>query len=397
MSLLEFLNLGEQPLANGFVCQEQLNDPEFTEFTFNLQAGFNESNYLVSLMEFVDPARLFDDQYAYHSSGSQTMRDHFKKIAEWIRQSLRPRRVLEIGSNDGVFLRHFPTDVGIAVEPCGNFAEITREAGYPTYNEFWTIDLANEIRDRFGTIDVVYAANCMCHIPKVGPAFGAIEHVLADDGVFIFEDPALDKMLVKNAYDQIYDEHAHLFSVIALQHLLDRNDLAIWCIDHLSVHGGSHRVYTKKILSNRPIEASVDWTIADEFDQSLECRSTFTKFAQRVRKSRRELVELLQRLKNDGKKIIGYGATSKSTIIYNYCQIGPDLIDCVTDTTPGKQGMYMPGVHIPIVAPEEGMNASVDYAFLGAWNYGQEVLKKEAAFLNRGGKFITHVPHVRII
>ena len=403
MSILEFIDLGEQPIANGFVSQGQLACLNFREPMFALCAGMCEDTYLVSLMEFVESRMLFNEHYAYHSSGSQTMRDHFGTIADMIKEKFDPKRVLEIGSNDGVFLRHFPMDItasrgSCAVEPCENFAEITRQMGYRTYNDFWDMNLATQILDDVGPMDVVYAANCMCHIPNIVAAFSAVEHVLADDGVFIFEDPSLDNMLTRNSYDQIYDEHAHLFSALALQRLLDMVDLVIYRIDFIPVHGGSQRIYAKKGCSGAfPIESSVSQTLSDEWTQGVAHRPTLLEFAKQVEQSKIELVDLLRRLKSDGKKIIGYGATSKSTVVYNYCGIGPDLIDYVVDTTPNKQGMFTPGTHIPIISPEDGMNGSVDYAFLGAWNYESEILAKESAFCDRGGKFITHVPTVRVI
>jgi len=326
------------------------------------------------------------------------MRDHFKNIANEIKDRFKPKKVLEIGSNDGVFLKHFSIDTVIAVEPCKNFADITRGLGYCTYGEFWTMELANRILRDVGPIDVVYAANCMCHIPNIEAAFAAVEHVLADGGIFIFEDPALDNMLNRYSYDQIYDEHAHIFSALALRQLLDLIDLVIWRIDFLPVHGGSQRIYAKKGCSGTfPIESSVSQTLADEWVQGVAHRHVLARFAKQVAQSREDLLVLLSRLKKEGKKVIGYGATSKSTVVYNYCGIGPDLIGYVIDTTLGKQGMYTPGTHIPIVSPEEGMDGSVDCAFLGAWNYEKEIIEKEHDFCERGGKFITHVPIVRMI
>jgi len=393
MPLIEFLNLGKQPIANGFVDP----DDHTPDIDFVLRAGFCDDTYLVSLMEHVDKDLLFTDKYAYHSSGSETMRLHFAEIAEEIKQ-LKPRKVLEIGSNDGVFLRHFDPSVAVAVEPCKNFAFYTSELGYETYDAFWTMELANRIRDEHGPVDVVYAANCMCHIPDIAAAFGAVERVLADGGLFVFEDPAVGAMLHLNSYDQIYDEHAHLFSVVALRQLLDDTDMVIWRVQNLPVHGGSNRVWVKKTCTGGfPVESSVGSAIQAERNQGLDRRRTFTDFRERVQKSKQDLVALLQTIKGAGKKVIGYGATSKSTVIYNYCGIGPDLIDYVVDTTPNKQGMMMPGVHIPIISPEEGMNDTVDFAFLGAWNYLAEITAKESEFLLRGGKFITHVPGVRVV
>jgi len=347
-------------------------------------------------MEFIDKRILFNDSYAYHSSGSLTMLDHFRSIANSIKNRFRPNRVLEIGSNDGVFLRHFGADTAIGVEPCGNFARITRDLGYTTHEQFWSDACANMILANGGPVDVVYAANCMCHIPNIVTAFEAVERVLTDDGVFIFEDPSLGQMLDRNSYDQIYDEHAHIFSVTSLQRLLSMSGLELWRVDGLNVHGGSNRIYAKKKDSAQVIALSVRRTITYESEQGLDGAFAFLKFANKVKQSKIDLVNMLWQLKKEGKKVIGYGATSKSTVVYNYCGIGPDLIEYVIDSTPSKQGLFTPGTHIPIVS-EDRMDDSVDCVFLGAWNYVDEIMKKESAFCERGGRFITHVPTVRMI
>jgi len=401
VSLIEFIDLGKQPLANGFMSHESLHTDWWWnrhEPFYSLRAGFDASTCLVSLMEFVDSHLLFNDNYAYCSSGSQTMRDHFLDMSRFIKERFEHRRVLEIGSNDGVFLQHFPGNSTVAVEPCGNFADITRKLGYTTHADFWTMDLARQIREDGGPVDLVYAANCMCHIPNINAAFAAVEYVLADDGVFIFEDPSLYSILRENSYDQIYDEHAHLFSAMAMHRMLGAYDLVIWRIDCLPVHGGSYRFYVKKACAGAvSVEDSVRRVISAEYEFGLGHEDTFFRFAERVELGKYVLIELLHQLKNEGNKIIGYGATSKSTVVYNYCGIGPDLIEYVVDTTETKQGMFTPGTHIPIVSPEVGMDDSVDYAFLGAWNFKDEIVKKETAFRKRGGKFITHVPMVRVI
>ncbi len=388
-----FLDLGKQSIANGFLKENEIEN----EYFYNLSIGFNEKIKLVSLMNFVDGTIMFNDSYVYHSSSSKTMRDHFKSVADMIKEHFNPNSILEIGSNDGVFLKHFHKKNVVAVEPCSNFAKITHKMGYKTYAEFWDKNLAEKIENKHGKMDLVYAANCICHIPNLDETFSAINNILNDDGIIIFEDPSLLEMLERNSYDQIYDEHAHIFSVLALNNILKKNGLEIFKVENIKPHGGSNRIFTKELLGRYDIDKSVNENIDLELKKGLDKFKTYEKFAERVQNSKQDLINLLKDLKAKGKKIISYGATSKSSIIFNFCEIDTKYIDYIIDTTPDKQEKLSPGMHIPVISPEEGLNETVDYAFLGAWNYEKEILNKEKNFIDRGGKFITHVPYVRIL
>ena len=388
----KFLDLGMQPIANNFLPHPSRASDEYM---YNLVVTFDDKTKLVSLGEFVPPELMFNDSYVYHSSMSKTMRDHFKDTAHALKLEFNPERVLEIGSNDGVFIRYFPTATTSAVEPCGNFASITTEMGYHTIPSFWNMTTAHEILHEFGSQDLIFSANCMCHIQDLEGAFAAIARVLSEEGVFVFEDPSLLKMIERGSYDQIYDEHAHIFSITALKNMLAEVGLEIFRVEELSVHGGSNRVY---VCHEGAItgEESVDDHARREYTAGLESLSTYERFASRVQQSRDQLLGLLQELKRTGSKIVSYGATSKSTTVFNYCGITSELIDYIVDTTPAKQGKFSPGTHIPVISPEEGFDESVDYAFLGAWNFENEIASKEEGFRSRG-RFITHVPYVRFV
>ena len=387
----EFLNLGKQPIANRFLNKDEFDN----EFFFDLKATFDEETKLVSLSEFVAPEMMFNENYAYHASMSETMKNHFKDLAENLQKEFKPVNVLEIGSNDGIFIRHFDPDTTVAVEPCTNFSDMTNDMEYKTYPNFWTTKLSNTIRQEHGTMDLIYAANCICHIHDLDDTFTAVARTLSDDGIFIFEDPSLLKMMERGSYDQLYDEHAHIFSVTALNNLLNRNGLEIFRVDNLNVHGGSNRIYVKlKGNLYQGIEQSVEDNILEEKSFGLQSLEAYEAFANRVEKSKSDLVSMLKTLKEDGKKIIAYGAASKVTTVFNYCGIDDSLVEYITDTTPSKIGKYQPGTHIPIVSPDDGFDESVDVAYLGAWNFRAEIMNKELNYLRRGGKFITHVPQV---
>lgn len=387
----EFLNLGGQPIANNFVKSLPVDD----EFFFNLRVGFDEDSKLVSLMEFVDKRVLFNDHYVYHSSSSNTMLNHFAETARHIADSFRPAKVLEIGSNDGIFLKHFDRNSAFGVEPCGNFASMTNSMGYRTYPLFWNMQTVETLVDEIGKVDVVFAANCMCHVPEIMDAFASSYAILNDGGLFIFEDPSLMPVLTTGSYDQFYDEHAHIFSATAVVNLLERCGFSVERIVPLDVHGGSNRYYARKTGPGaRPdgVQAILD----TERDFGMQTFELFSEFGAKVEQSGADLRRILGEAKSHGGRLIGYGATSKSTVVYNYCGIGPELLDYIVDTTPSKQGTFSPGTHIPVVA-YGGLPDDVTHAFLGAWNFEREIIQKEKGFVERGGKFITHVPRPRIV
>jgi methylation protein EvaC len=282
----------------------------------------------------------------------------------------------------------------VAVEPCENFADIVKDMEYKTYAKFWTKELSSLIKQEHGTMDLIYAANCICHIQDLDDAFLAVKNLLSEDGIFVFEDPSLLRMMERGSYDQLYDEHAHIFSVTSLSNLLDKHGLEIFRVDNLNVHGGSNRIYVKSIDSDIPVEMSVQMNLHEEKNFGLTRFKTYEIFSNRVQKSKDELLSMLRTLREEGKKVIAYGAASKVTTVFNYCGIDDSLVEYITDTTPSKIGKCQPGTHIPIVSPDDGFDETVDVAYLGAWNFRTEIMNKETDYLSRGGKFITHVPQV---
>ena len=385
----EFLDLGRHPIANAFLKEEGFKD----EFFFDLKVGLDTDTKLVSIKNFVEPERIFNQDYPYNTSNSFPMIEHFKNTASMLYHKFKPRKVLEIGSNSGPFIDNFGKVDSICVEPCSNFAEVTEGMGYKTYIEFWTTELAKEIISKDGYMDMIYAANCICHIHDLDDTFNGVKELLSPSGVFVFEDPSLLRILENGSYDQIYDEHPHVFSVIALDNLLRRNGLKIFSVDNLSVHGGSNRIYVSHI-DNGLVGDSVRQNINEEMVFGLDNFQTYEIFADRVKKSKEVLYRRLSNLNHNGKKIMSIGATAKSTTVFNYCGIGPEVIDVITDTTKDKQGMYSPGVHIPVV-PRDSINLNdYDYAYLGAWNFKDVIANKEREFVENGGQFITHVPQV---
>ena len=388
-----FLNLGRQPLANSFLKNIEKNTLR-NEFFYNLKICFNTKNYLVSVAKPVNPKKQYTDKYAHRASESNTMRSAFKNVAKKLFKRFRPKKIMEIGSNDGVFLRNFNKKSVIAVEPCKNLARLTKKL-FKTYDEFWNLKLANKLKkQKKGEIDLIFSANTISHIPNLKETFRGIYNILSKNGVLVIEDPSLLKVLQNNSYDQFYDEHVYVFSSISINNIIQEYGLRLFDVEHLSTHGGSNRYYICKKNGKYKKSLRLKNAIKNEISYKLHKIESYLKFSKRINLSRKNLFNLMKRLKKKNKKIISYGATYKSTTVFNYCNINSKIIDYVTDTTSNKKGKYTPGTHIKIISPEHGMNNTVDYAFLGAWNFKKEIFKKEKNFLKRGGKFITHVPKV---
>ena len=388
-----FLDLGSQPLANRY-----LDKPNIKQKKYNLKLNFNTRNKTVSISKRISSKEMFDNKYPYRSSLSKTMRDSFKKLALEIINKFNPKLLLEIGSNDGALIQNFDKKKVIGVEPCSNLAQITKKKGFITYDSYWNYDLSNKLKKRFKKVDLIYSANTLTHISDLKDVFNSILNILSQDGILIIEDPSLLECLKMNAYDQFYNEHIYVFSALSLKNILKKFNLEIFSLENLETHGGSLRYYIKRINNNNiKVSTNVKRQLDKEKNFGLGKLSTFKKFETNVIKSKKKLLEILNKIKKENKTIIGYGATAKATTILNYCNIDNKIIDFFVDTTPEKKNKYMPGKNIKILKYNKNILNSAEYVFLGAWNLKKEILNKEKLFIKKGGKFITHIPFPRII
>ena len=390
----KFLDLGLQPLANSYLDQKDLNK---REKKFNLQVSFNPKNYLVSILNTVSKEKMFNEKYPYKSSESFTMRNSFKKFSYKIKKKFKPNLVLEIGSNDGAFISNFNKNMIIGVEPCKNLAQITRRKGYKTFAEYWNVNLAKKITKN-GKVDLIYSANTLSHIKNFSEIFKAVNISLNKNGILILEDPSLLECLKKVAYDQFYCEHIYVFSSIALQKILNNYNLEIFDIENTSTHGGSNRYFIKKKTNQTyKINKRVNKNFANEKKFGLHKISTYKNFAKKVAYSKIKLNKIFENLIKKNKRIIGYGATAKSCTVLNYCKIKKGTIEYFYDTTSFKINKYLPGTKIKIKKYKELSKKDADYVFLGAWNFKDEIFRKEKKFIKSGGKFITHIPTPKVL
>jgi methylation protein EvaC len=385
------------PIANGFLLPADFG----REYYFDLAVGRCGRCQMVQLLERVDPRRLFHDSYAYFSSTSAHMAEHFQSYARWLRDGWLPGTdpfVVEVGSNDGILLRHL-AGAGIrhvGIEPSANVAEAARSRGVWTLSRFFDEGLARELLDSHGAADAVIGANVVCHLSDLHSFVRGALALLSPRGVLVFEEPWLGAVVATTAWDQIYDEHVFYFSLAALGQLFSGYDVEI--VDALPqpVHGGSMRFVAAR-RGARPVSSRVAELSERELRLGLGEPRTYEAFRSRVHASRDALLDLLQGIKRAGHSVVGYGATSKSTTVLNFCGIGPQVLDYVCDTTPGKQGRFTPGQHVPVRPHEVFRRQPPEYALLFAWNHAAEILAKEQDFQARGGRFLVYVPEVRVL
>ena len=396
--LTKILDFGMQPLGNGFLEAKDFKD----EYFFPMEIGYSEVSMMFQLIEQPAPEKMFHDHYAFYSSTSSFMAQHFKQFAQQVMQSVYLTKdnpfVVELGCNDGIMLKNFAEQSirHLGIEPSLNVAQEANKQGVRTRSEFFSEELAAIIVREEGQADAFLAANVMCHIPDIVGVVKGIKKLLKPTGVVMFEDPYLGDVVVKTSYDQIYDEHVFLFSALSIQYLFGLQGMELIDVLPQKTHGGSMR-YVLGHQGVHPVKDSVKELLAKEKAQGLDKLSTFESFRAKVAQSKNQLVGLLKELKAQGKKVAGYAATSKSTTILNYCGVGPDLIEYICDTTPIKQGKLSPGVHIPVVPYETFKSNPPDYAVLLAWNHAEEIMAKEKEYVSAGGKWIVHVPAVKVL
>ncbi len=391
-----FVDFGDMPIANAFSPKEELSD----EYTFPMKVGFCKNCNMVQLVDQPERERMFHENYAFFSSTSNYMMDHFKKFANDVSelQELKEQSfVVEIGSNDGIMLQNFVTEniPCLGIEPSKNVAEVSREKGINVITEFFDQSLAESIIIEYQKADAILSANVMCHIPYIHSIYEGVKVLLKDDGVFVFEDPYLGEVIEKTSFDQIYDEHVFLFSALSVSYLANIHELQLIDVEHQVTHGGSMR-YTIAHKGAKKVSDNVTKLIKKEKKLGLNSSEAYASFADDVDQIKSDLIKLLKSLKEEGKKVVAYGATSKSTTVANYFGITPDLVECIYDTTPIKQNKFSPGMHIPVLPYDQFHQSDPDYVLLFAWNHATEIMKKEKDYMSNGKHWITYIPKVKI-
>jgi hypothetical protein len=394
-----FVDLGMSPLCESFLSGEELNQ---MEPFFPLKVWVCPSCFLVQLEEYVEPEEIFRD-YAYFSSYSDSWLEHARAYVEEMtgRFGFGPEsHVVELASNDGYLLQYF-VERGIpclGIEPARNVAEDALERGVPTVTEFFGVDLARKLVAEGKRADLIIGNNVLAQVPDLNDFVGGMKPLLAPRGIITLEFPHLMRLVEENQFDTIYHEHFSYFSLMSSRSALARHGLTVFDVEELSTHGGSLRVFAGHVEDEtKTVSARARDLLQREADAGLRGSSYYAKFGDQVERVKRELLRFLIDAKESGRRVVGYGAPGKGNTLLNYCGIRSDLLEYTVDRNPHKQGMYLPGTHIPIHHPDRIRETEPDYVLVLPWNLKDEIVRQIAFVRDWGGHFVVPIPRVELI
>jgi len=394
-----FADLGMTPISNAFLRVEELNS---TEPFYPLHAYVCGECFLVQLEEFESPQQIFGDNYAYFSSYSDSWLEHARRYTEQMigRFGFGPEsQVIEIASNDGYLLQYFKQK-GVRVlgiEPAKNVAEAAVAKGIPTLIRFFGAKTARELAAQGTRADLLLGNNVLAHVPDLNDFVAGMKVVLKAEGVITMEFPHLQHLIEENQFDTIYHEHFSYFSFLAAQRVFARHGLELFDVEEIPTHGGSLRIYGRHAGQAGGPGERVKELAARERRLKFEDLETYRAFSNRAQDTKRQLREFLETAKRAGKKVAGYGAPAKGNTLLNYCGVRTDLLDYTVDRSPHKQGLFLPGVHIPIFPPERIAETRPDYVLILPWNLKDEIVEQMAHIRSWGGHFVVPIPKVRVL
>ena len=393
-----FLDLGMTPLANSYIKSEQANR---MEPFYPLHVYVCEKCLLVQLEQFSTPQDIFSD-YAYFSSFSDSWLAHARMYVDMMVDRFRfdrNSRVVEIASNDGYLLKNFVAR-GIpvlGVEPAANVAEVARGKGINTKVAFFGEKTACDLTEDGWSADLIIGNNVLAHVPDLNDFVRGLKGLLKPTGLITMEFPHLLQLVEQNQFDTIYHEHFSYFSFIAVERVFARHGMKLFDVEELPTHGGSLRIYAcHDGDASKPVEMRAKALKAREEAMGFGNLNHYLSFGPRVETTKRKLLSFLITAKQEGKRIVGYGAPAKGNTLLNYCGIRTDLIDYTVDRSPHKQGHFLPGVHIPIYEPERVRATTPDYLLILPWNIREEVMYQMSYIREWGGKFVVPIPEVQV-
>lgn len=390
-------DLGMSPPSNRYLREDQLKD---MEPFYPLHAYVCESCWLVQLEQFHTPEEIFASDYAYFSSYSSSWLKHCEAYCAQMQSSYGINNnslAIEIASNDGYLLQYFKrAGVNVlGIEPAGNVAKVAMEKGIPTRVEFFGTQCAKRLRGEGKQADLLLGNNVLAHVPDLNDFVAGLKILLKPDGVITFEFPHLLQLMQQNQFDTIYHEHFCYFSLLAINKVFAHHDLTIFNVEELPTHGGSLRIHACHTGQRQP-GAGFNAVLQKEKSYGLDRLETYDRYAEQVRDTKRKLLKFLCDAKQQGKRIVGYGAAAKGNTLLNYCGARGDFLDYVVDLNPHKQNMFLPGTHIPIYAPEKIKQTKPDYVLILPWNIKDEVMQQNAYIREWGGKFVVPVPEATV-
>jgi 2-polyprenyl-3-methyl-5-hydroxy-6-metoxy-1,4-benzoquinol methylase len=386
------------PLCESFLTSEQLNK---MEPFYPLHVFVCDHCWLVQLEEYVRPESIFSE-YAYFSSFSDSWVQHAKDYTEMIARRLglsQKSFVVELASNDGYLLQHFVSK-GIPVlgiEPAANIAKVAEQKKVPTLVRFFGEKLARELTEEKKNADLIVGNNVLAQVPDLNDFIKGIKVLLKPDGVVTMEFPHLMRLIGENQFDTIYHEHFSYFSLITAERIFASHGLTLFDVEELPTHGGSLRIYARhRENESRPVSPGVIELRKREESAGFNQLDVYFSFTEKVKETKRKLLEFLIEIKRQGKSIAGYGAPGKGNTLLNYCGIRSDFLDYTVDRNPYKQGKYLPGTHIPICPPDKIKETKPDYVLILPWNVKDEIMQQVSYIREWGGQFIVPIPETRV-
>ncbi len=396
----QFVDLGSSPPSNSFLTRDQLNEGEVY---YPLKLYVSERTFLVQIDEYKQAEDIFSGDYVYYSSYSRSWLAHSKAYVQMMTKRFGydgRSQVIEVASNDGYLLQYF-LEMGVSVlgiEPTAGTAAVAREKGIETWTEFFGVSLAERIAAEGRQADLLLGNNVLAHVPDINDFVAGMKVALKPQGVITMEFPHLMQLVEQNQFDTIYHEHFSYLSLIAVKAIFEAHGLAIFDVEEIPTHGGSLRIFAKhKEDESYPLSPAVAALLQKEKDKGMDTISYYEGFQQKVEKVKDQFLRFLLKAKEDGKKVVGYGAAAKGNTLLNYCGIRSDLISFVADANPHKQNKYLPGCHIPVVDESALRAAKPDYVVIFPWNIKEEVIKQLEYVREWNAKFVTAIPQITLL
>ena len=394
----KLVDLGMAPLANSFLSSDMLASEEPK---YPLRVFVCSNCLLIQTEEYETSEKIFSD-YLYFSSYSQTWLRHAEDYVNMMITRFgfdKKSQIIEIASNDGYLLQYFKKKKIpiLGVEPAANVAKVAEKKGIPTIIKFFGIDTAKELVLKGTWADLLIGNNVLAHVPRLNDFVAGMKIILKQNGIITMEFPHLLQLIQDNQFDTIYHEHFFYFSLHTVQKIFSYHGLSIFDVDELPTHGGSLRIYATHTENNElPVSNNINKLIQKEKEYGLTTLSTYTNFQNKVDTIRENIRQFFINAKNAGKKIVCYGAAAKGNTLLNYCGIGSDLVEYVVDLSPYKQGLYLPGVHIPVYDPKKIHETKPDYVLILPWNLKDEIMQQLSYIRSWGGRFVVPIPEVKI-
>ncbi len=396
--LSQFLDLGFTPPADRFLRREQLAEPEIH---YPLTVNLCQCCGFVQLGQVVSPEVLYRQDYPYESSITRSGQAHWSEFAKTVVQRFglgADDLAVDIGSNVGVLLSAFRANGTriLGVDPASNIVRIAERNGVETLNEFFSQSVAADIRKTKGQASVITGTNVFAHVDDLAGFMRAVDHLLNERGVFIFEAPYFVNLVGQLEYDTIYHEHLSYLSLRPLIPFFRKFGMEVFDVEQRDIHGGSFRVYVAR-AGQHAVTAEVQHLLDVEKQTGVHSLDTLNAFAQRVAQNRQELMNFLRTLKQQGKTVAVVSAPAKGMTLLNYCRLGTETLDFATEKSTLKIGRFTPGSHLPVIPDAELMTRKPDYVLLLAWNFAKEIIRNLNDYREAGGKFIIPIPNLKVL